>query len=554
MNSEPLPRRRLWPWLMAMLSGVLLALAFPPIELSGLIFVALAPLLWALWQYRSRRRAGLFRFLAGYLAGFVYFTMTFWWIGELGPLYEMPGLRLLPAALALYLALYPAVWAWFAGWVAGGHFHVEPVDPLAPFSRPPLLSSLRNLGIGILLAAAWTALEWVRGWLFTGFGWNGLGVALYSELALIQIAEFTGVGGPTFLVVLCNVIGVITILRLRAEIGRTRIRPHFDFALTMAVVVMVFLFGVHTLRRHGQEVPKASILRAYSVQPNTSQAAKLRGSAEDVMQSLTSIALQHQAAAQCTPPPHLVLWPEACLPGGITLEENRAFVLEMLKDVPAILLGTDDINRDGPGDDHNSVVFMLRGDVKPTRFYDKMHLVPFGEYVPLRPVFGWLPDDILNSDFLRGAESKIFDLPDPGLKIGPLICFEDTDGDLARKPVLMGAHVLINITNDGWFGRSSEPYAHLHNSVFRAVENRRPLIRCTNTGVTAEVSPVGLIEKWAEPFTESGSGLREVRYYPGATTTFYTRHGELFSKLCAALAMLAILLRLWLTRSPRKTL
>jgi len=595
------PRRRLWPWLAALASGALLVICFPPMDLSGLAFLALSPLLWALWRYRPVRRPWIFRFFAGYLCGVVYFTGCFWWIGELGPLYESEGLRFLSLGLSVYLSLYPAVWALFAGWLVGDHFHVEPPDPLKPFSRPPLLSSLRNLGIAAALAAAWTALEWVRGWLMTGFGWDTLGVALHEELALIQITEFTGVGGLSFLLVFCNAIAVITILRLRAEIGRTRLRPHFDFALTVALVVLVFLYGVRTLPRdepffpvapvpHSAKVvfprephPSGPVLRVAAVQPNIPQIWKFRrdpldpdsdpwekirditakrhlvatyGRAESVGFLWDPIWLHH-ARISVLLKPHLVVWPEAAVPLGVLrVEENIQYMEKLLEGVPALLMGTDDIGRNGPGDDHNSAALFINGTLDEERnVYDKMHLVPFGEYLPLRPLFRWLPENMQNGDFQRGTEHKVFDLPDPGVKLGPSICFEDTDGDLTRQPVLMGAQILVNVTNDGWFGKSSGSAHHLYNAIFRAVENRRPLVRACNTGMTCLVDAYGRVHQWAPLFAaypeNTAEAIHEVHYEREPRLTFYTRYGEVFSMACAAVTGLIVLVRFFLRRRKK---
>lgn len=555
------PRRRKWRWYAAALSGILLALSFPPFNVSGAIFVALAPLLAAVWLHRPVRRAGLFRFFAGYFAGLIYFTTTFWWIGELGPLYNSQGLRLLPLALAAYLALYPAIWAWFAGWLVGEHFYVEPPDPLEPFSRPPLLSSFRNLGIGIVLAAAWTALEWVRGWLMTGFGWNGLGVALHGNPHasgqpyfpyLIQIAEYTGVGGVSFMVVMCNVIGVITILRLRAEIGRTRLRPHFDFTLTIAMVVAVFAHGAYTVKKYEQPPKDAPVLRVCTIQPNISQQLKMgllpdTNPTEEIANQIANHHLWLQLGDA-----HLVLWPEAVVPGG-GLTVNKDFVDAKAAEVPALLFGTDDVNRDMVGDSYNSAALIIRGR-KDVQVYDKIHLVPFGEYLPLRSFFRWLPEEMQNEDYFAGKEPGVFELPNPGVKLAPLICFEDTDGELARQPVLRGAQVLVNLTNDAWFGHSCEPYTHLYNAIFRAIENRRPLIRSANTGISCQVDVLGRVTKWAEPFVSfASSAPANIPYAATTEITFYTRHGELFSKICAALALAALPARIWFTRRRRST-
>lgn len=545
---------RLWPWLAAALSGVLLALCFPPCDIGGLAFVALGPLLFAVWLKKPARRAGWYHFRLGYVAGLVFFTTTFSWLSQLADLFHSQMLIGLPLLLAAFLALYPAVWAWFAGWIVGEHFKPIPrPDPTEPFARPPLLLSTRNLFFSLLIAALWTALEWVRGWLLTGFGWNALGVSLHSELALIQIVEFTGVGGLSFLLVLCNAIGVITIMRLRAEIGRVRLRPHFDFSLTVALVVVVFSYGARVLLRENNRQKTepnkdVTVLRVASLQPNIPQKWKLEsGHTEEIIERLREL---HSIAALTDP--HLVLWPEAVVPGGMfSDEETNKFVLEQAAHVPALLLGTDDIDRGAPGEDHNSAALLLSGE-KSVQLYDKQHLVPFGEYLPLRWALGWIAGGLVPGDFKHGREVGLFKLKEPALTLAPLVCFEDTLGDITREPVQRGAQLLVNVTNDGWFGHTCEPEQHFANSIFRAIENRRPLIRCTNTGVTASVDAVGHVEKWLAPF-QKGFASKQIKIATHGEITFYTRHGEIFSIGCAIISAVTIFLRTLLIRRKRNT-
>jgi apolipoprotein N-acyltransferase len=532
---------RLWPWLAAAISGLLLALCFPPYDLGGLAFVGLAPLLAALWLSPRRRRHGWYLFRLGYVTGFVYFSMTFAWLGSLGPLFEANALRFLSLYLALYLALFVALWAWFTGWIAGRHFETIPApDPLAPFERPPLLLSTRNLGLGVLIAAAWTALEWMRGLGALSFGWNPLGVALHKELALIQIAEYTSVYGLSFLLVLCNVIGLVTILRVRAEIGRMRLRPHFDFSLTVALVVVVFSYGARVLMKGPPK--EATELRVVTLQPNVPQKWKLtEGHDEEIFRRLDEL---HNVFAPLKP--HLVLWPEASVPGGMLASEDvKNFVLELASRVPALLLGTDDFIRD-----HNSAVLLHQGQ-KEVVFYDKQHLVPFGEFLPFRPLLGWAVGGLVPADFKPGEEPGTFQLPEPNLSLAPLICFEDTVPALVRRPVQRGADVLINLTNDGWFGLSAGAETHFVNSIFRAVEMRRPLLRCTNTGVTASVNIFGAVDRWIDPFTQGGI-QKPVAIPRNLGLTFYAQHGDVFSLGCLTLTVIAIAARLGILRRRKR--
>jgi apolipoprotein N-acyltransferase len=522
----------------------LLALSFPPADVGGLAFVALIPLLLAVWRGRQGRGSGSFRFALGYVTGLVFFTFTFLWLSELAPLFQSKPLLGLPLLLALYLALYPALWAWFAGWIAGGHFEpVPPPDPLLPFERPVLLLSARNLGIAVLVSAAWVGLEWVRGWMISGFGWNTLGVALHTELPLIQIAEFTGVGGLSFLLVMCNAIGLITVLRVMLEIGRVCLRPHFDFALTVALVVFVFGHGVRVLTRKSDAPGKEVVLRVAAVQPNIPQPWKMDSSRSaeifERMRSLTELAILTK--------PDLLLWPEAAVPGGLLSDaDTETFVHELASAVPAMILGTDDLNRGAPGEDHNSVALLLAGS-REVQFYDKRHLVPFGEYLPLRPLLNPIAGDLVPGDFKPGREPGVFSLLHPALKLAPLVCFEDTLGELVRAQVQRGAQVLVNVTNDGWFARSSAAEQHFANSIFRTVENRRPLLRCTNTGVTASVDSFGRVERWLEPFS-MGAAARQINIPTAHGDTFYTQNGEVFSIACAILALAALITRMLLKR------
>jgi apolipoprotein N-acyltransferase len=523
---------RLWPWLAASLSGLLLALCFPPYNVGGLSFIALIPLLCAVWLSRPARRPGWYWFRLGYVAGFVFFSITFVWLSELGPLFRATPLKFLSLYLALYLALFVAFWTWFAGWIVGRHFDpIPPPDPSQPFTRPPLLLSTRNLGIAILIAAAWTSLEWMRGLGKLSFGWNPLGVALHKELPLIQIVELTGTHGLSFMLVLCNAIGLITILRLRAEIGRVRLRPHFDFSLTVALVVLVFSYGVRVMTRGA---PKETVdLRVVALQPNVPQVWKVEGGHdEEIFRRLAEL---HGLAEMLQPPPHLVLWPEASIPGGMLADQGiEKFVRDLASGVPALLLGTDDFQRD-----HNSTA-LLFPNRREIEFYDKQHLVPFGEYLPFRPLLGWAIGGLVPGDFAPGTETVVYQLPDPPLKLAPLICFEDTVGLLTRRPVQQGAHVLINITNDGWFGLSAGAEQHFINSIFRTVENRRPLLRCTNTGITASVDLFGQVDRWLKPFTMS-MRQKTLAIPTHPPSTFYTRHGEVFAATCVALSIAAIL-------------
>ncbi|MEQ1860880.1 MAG: apolipoprotein N-acyltransferase [Chthoniobacteraceae bacterium] len=494
---------------------MLLALCFPPVDRGGLVWLALTPLIAAVW-FGSKRP-----FLAGYVAGLVFFTATFQWLHALAELFQAPALFGLPLLLGAYLALYPAAWAWF----------------LARVQPQSFINSWRNLATGALAASAWTALEWVRGWMLSGFGWNGLGVALHRDLPMIQIAEFTGTLGLTWLVAFVNVMIVIIIRRIVGEIGPGFLkRVRWEFSISVSLVMLVFGFGIRRLLRE-QPAPSAS-LRIAAIQPNIPQEQKFNRAAEDeTFETLERLTLM-AAAMQ----PDLILWPEASTPRGLFADHEVFDRFEKLRAQVAspMLVGTveDDFETDQPRT-YNSALLLPAGpgpltERPPT--YRKIHLVPFGEYLPLRPLLNPIAGGLVPGDIAAGSDLTVFRVRDT--RVVALICFEDTLGDLTRRFVQRGADVLVNITNDGWFLRTCGAETHLANSVFRAVENRRPLVRCGNTGVTALVRPTGHVDRWLEPHREGFTARPlELRATP---STFYSRFGDWMGWLCGAATGLAL--------------
>lgn len=534
MMSAPAPgpfRRRLnavWPWVAAVASGAMLALCLPPWDLGGLVWFALTPLVCvSVWPEDAgaprRRRV----FLPGYLAGLIFFTTTFHWLGALGQLFEAPALFGIPPLLGAYLALYPAAWSWFFARV------LAPSAESRRFGR-----SWHNLGLGVLGASAWTALEWMRGWFLGGFSWNGLGVALHRDLPMIQIAEFTGTLGLTWLVAFVNVMIVIVVRRILGELGPGFLkRVRWEFTVSMVIVVLVFSYGIRQLLRAPGAV--TANLQIAVIQPNIPQEQKFDRAADAKSQKTLERLTLMAAALE----PDLFVWPEASTARGIFSDPGHAASLMALRRRVSkpILVGTiEDTLVEGKPRTFNSAMLIPPGakplaEQPPT--YRKIHLVPFGEYLPLRPLLGWLVGGLVPGDIDAGKEFTVFQHGTLA-EFAALICFEDTDGPLTRRFVANGADLLVNITNDGWFLRTIGMEQHLANAVLRAVENRRSLVRCGNTGVTALVRPNGSVERWLEPHRE-GFAVKavEVREAP---LTFYTRNGDWVAWLSAALTLGAL--------------
>jgi apolipoprotein N-acyltransferase len=549
--ADPMKKiTKLWPWLAAICSGLLYAACFAPFNLTWFCWIALIPLVAAVWfSGTESHRPWLRNLLLGYVAGLTFFWTVFFWLTTVTVLGWF--------VLQFYMAIYLAIWAWFCGFVRPrrkvnrataskwDQMLAQARSSAAPV-QPPWTRSTNNLRLALLLAATWTTLEWLRGWIFSGFGWNGLGVALHDSWPLIQIAEFTGVAGLSFLVAFTNVIILTTAYRLVLEARTRMMRPHFDFTVTMAGIVGLLVFGV----RATQILPPAKPLRVAAVQSNVPQTQKFDPQFTrkifDQFRRLSEIALRSN------PPPELLVWPESSMPGPVlTDQESYNFVMDLAASAETdILLGTIDEEN---GDVYNATMLVSDGGER-VQMYRKVHLVPFGEYVPGRhtvPLLARIVGDQVPGDFKAGTEHTVFTLTNHEIRVAPLICFEDTIGELTRQFVLPretgpGANLLVDVTNDGWFQHSAGSHQHLANAIFRCVETRRPMIRAANTGVTCFVNQFGRVTQ--ELRDEKGSTFAEgvlsgeVMVPTEHELTFYSRHGELFVKACAAIALIAIVL------------
>ncbi len=546
---------RLWPWPAAVATGLLLAACFPPFNQSWLAWFALGPLLAAIWfSDPNPRRRPLRNLLLGYVAGLSFFWTVFSWLTTV----TVPGWFL----LQFYMAIYFAFFGWFAGLLAPvprkparpGWARVEaptPDDPAtAELRRSPWLSSLANLRLALLIAAGWVAHEWVRSWFFTGWGWNTLGSALHENITLIQMAEYTGVAGLSFIVAFANVIALASVRRFILETKVRPMKPHYDLTLTAAVILGLFGFGLRAL----QERPPARSLRVALLQPNVPRDEKF--TVEHTQKTFDQFTRLTDLAVQGAVPPDLVVWPESAMPAPVMNDEqNHAFVVATSKRIGVdLLLGS--IHADEKGV-YNAALLVSNGG-QNIQLYRKVHLVPFGEYVPGRhtlPLLARIIGDQVPSDFAFGTEHTNFRLTGRNVLVAPLICFEDTIGELTRQFVRGGSTLLANVTNDGWFKESAGSRQHLANAVFRCVETRRPMVRSANTGVTCFIDIFGrvtqqLVDEHGSQFTE-GVLTGDVSVPLQGRTTFYLKHGEVFAHACAALTGAVLLLIIpwrWLTR------
>lgn len=556
---------RLWPWLAAISTGVLSAGCFAPFNQTWFCWIALTPLLAALWfSGTNSKRRWLRDLLLGYVAGVTFFWIVFFWLRTV----TVPGWFLVGA----YMAIYFALWSWICGALRPGlrkvrekplegleavsrrlnekyaatHGELVQVAPAAsdmpldsPARRSPWLRSTNNLRLAFLLAAVWVAQEWLRSLVLTGWGWNTFGAALHDQLAIIQIVEFTGVAGLSFLVVFTNVILLSTARRFMLETQVRPMRPHYDLTLTMAAIVGVMGFGLHALR---VQRPTKNLSVAL-VQSNVPREQKFSGEfAQAIFDKFSRLSAPSLGASAR---PDLLIWPESSMPGPVLTDEaSYKFVMDFSASAKTdLLLGTIDLD-----ETHAYNAALLVSDAgKRVQVYRKVHLVPFGEYVPGRhaiPLLARIVGDQVPDDFAFGKEHTVFHLTNEKARVAPLICFEDTIGDLTRQFVLAGANVLANVTNDGWFERSAGSQQHLANAVFRCVETRLPMVRAANTGVTCFVNEFGrvtqmLLDENGSQFTE-GVLTGEIAVPTGTEQTFYVRYGEVFAQGCVGISVLVL--------------
>ncbi|MFZ4116223.1 MAG: apolipoprotein N-acyltransferase [Chthoniobacterales bacterium] len=524
------------PWLLALLTGIAMSCTFPPYDRPGLAwvpFVAVAPLagvlLFSPLPASFGKRLGV-TFLLGFFSGSVFFLLTLEWVRCVA----WEGLVTLP----FYLALYEGVWGMFVGLV------------LRSFLEKGESSSLKNFFTACLAAASWSGLEWLRGTLFTGFGWNSFGVAFHHVISLIQIADVTGVSGLSFLGVMTGCSMAIASRRFVDEIRQRKIttplrmRPHGDLLVTLLVIVMVVAYGLHEMLA---PVPPQKRIRVAAIQGNISQNHKWdRAFEESIMETYC-----RESRAALALHPDLIVWPEAATPRPLLYDQKTFLRLEELLEQSEtdFLIGSLHYEEE-PQRDYNAAILLNTKElpgIPKIQYYAKSHLLPFGEYIPFRksfPLFQWIIGDRILGDFDAGPGPKLLLLSHQEIKVAPLICFEDTLGNLVRQFALLGAQGFINMTNDGWFGHSAASKQHLVNALFRSVETKLPMLRVANTGVTCLIDRFGRVARqlhdgYGNTFFE-GMMVAEWSLPENPPHTFYARHGDIFAEGCLGVMLLSI--------------
>ena len=531
-------------WAMAVLSGVLQVLPFPiagpvPVWRTAFCWVALVPMLIALTGKDATKRP--LRVIEGaalgYCSGFIWYFGNCYWIYRTmhfyGGLTEPVAAGIL-ALFCLYLGLYHALFGALVAAVRRSRLGVRGALLLSPF--------------------AWVAVELARARI-TSFPWDPLGIAQVDNALLTHLAPWTGAYGLSFVIAAVNALWLTRITVKERRFTRA--------ILTVAGIVIVALYLV-LARRVQEPTDKDTSATAILVQENleVGAAAAETGPPLTVPQELDAysaltlhpdldycLGIPELASTKCTrvtsgartitasPPTDMIIWPEA--PNEF-LERDRDFRKAMSSLAHAagapIIVGTIGIDAD-PGverryDQYNSADF-ITPDGSLVGRYDKMHLVPFGEYTPYKRLFffaGSLLQDV--GLFDAGKRRTVF--PTGGHTYGTFICYESVFGDEIRQYANLGADVLVNISDDGWYGDTSAAWEHLNMVRMRAIENHRWVLRATNTGVTASIDPYGRVVMAAPRHIRTS--LR-VGFDYERDVTFYAAHGDLFAYFCSLITL-----------------
>jgi len=485
---------------LALVSGILLGLAFPKFGMGWLAAFALVPLLVAIHPPGSRPEAARTprrAFRLGYLTGFAFFLILLHWIPRLPrenvtiPYAMIPALFLVCAYLALYPALAAAVSAWLAR---------------------------RGVPIALSFPAAWTLLEALRGTGIFGFPWGSLGYALAPFPHVIQFASVTGLWGVTLWLVAIN--GVV-----HAYLGMDWSRG--KAWLTGGLFLLLAAPYLHGRAVLGGAEP-ATAIRVGMVQPNIGKNKwdrAVRDSLVEVLLVQTELLVRESFGEE----PDLILWPETAIPARLPREPVVRFRVESMIDTLGIPLLAGFPDGEPLAEDSyrftNSAALVLPEEGMVGR-YDKRHLVPFSEHFPFPLLQRY---DFGQSNFSRGEDPGYFD--QIGVPFGVLICFESIFPGQARELTNMGARFLVNITNDQWFGDSAAPSQHFYMNVLRAVENGVGIARAANTGISGIIDSHGFVRDRSGTFVQQ----RLVAAVPlGEGDTVYRRFGNWVLWLCGA--------------------
>ncbi|MGB7171129.1 MAG: apolipoprotein N-acyltransferase [Acidobacteriaceae bacterium] len=531
VSARPVRASLRLPILLAFVSSVLLDFCFPvagplPPWRGILAWFALVPLLWALLapaqaaHPHDLRRAAFI----GWLSGLLWYILNCYWIYQTMVLYgHLPAIggAFMVVAFSAILGLYFGLFGLLLALIR---------------RRLGLISAL------VLAPFLWTALELAAARI-TSVPWDQLGYAQVDNLFLTHLAPWTGVYGLSFVLVGVNALFTGALLATA--------RPRLVLAVSGVLLVAILQPGSFV---EGPPSPTSDY--AVLLQPNINVAAEdattwpglqWNGQLSWILQQdartctpafdgLPTLAHPPAAPAECaqnTPPPGIILWPETA--SWFQSDQPRTLdAMQTLATAAHAPLIVGMLGHDSQGFYNSGVFVNSSGSVQGR--YDKIHLVPFGEYIPYRQLFFFAPKLTHQlEDLQRGTRRTVFHAD--GHTFGLFICYESVFADEIRHFALNGAQVLVNISDDGWYGDTSAPWQHLNMTRMRAIENHRWLLLDTNSGVTTVIDPRGRVTLSVPRHTLTSL---VARFGYRTDLTFYTRHGDLFAYLCGAIVLAAL--------------
>jgi apolipoprotein N-acyltransferase len=503
----------------AVTSGILLILSFPSFDYYPLAWIAIVPLLVTLLGKNTGAS-----FILGMITGFVYFLGTVYFVshsmhfyGNLSVFVSVIILILLCIYLSVYIGLFSAFFNY-----------------ISETSRVPAL---------FVAPVLWVSLEYLRTYALTGFPWALIGYSQYKFISLIQISDMTGVYGVSFLVAALNGAFFDVAVSWPKRTGQMPLFGRWPMTVGIGVLALLLLASViYGMGKLKNEFNTAQFVKASVVQGNIAQGIKWDSRfRSEVIETYKRLTLTASSAD-----PDIIIWPESAMP--FTFGNNKALtgeIIEFQKSIGVHLLFGSNTVKSVNRMSNSAVLLSPEGNVMSV--YDKIHLVPYGEYVPLRSVLPFVNKLTAGiGDFIPGKEPSVMETP--FAKIGNLICFEIIFPGLVRKFADRGANMLITITNDAWFGRTSAPYQHFSMAVFRAVENRVPIARAANTGISGFIDSKGRIINQSDIFNET---VLTEKLSLGNKKSFYTMYGDVFAWFCIVSAVILILNRVFASNIRR---
>ncbi|MFA5264967.1 MAG: apolipoprotein N-acyltransferase [Opitutaceae bacterium] len=498
---------------------LLTVVSFPPFNVPEFAYAFAAPAV--LWAYRRPA----FKLFAWTVLG----ANAVAWIVILSWLHHVTWVG--TALLGSIVGLWIGVWYLAAWWL---------------MPRLPGRGILARITAVFGLAALWVLIEWTRTWLLSGFPWLTLSVSQWQRVSILQIAAYTGGAGVSFVLIAMNTAFAAYAHRLLFEgkpgLGR---RSQEFFACLFLLVVCVPLHVQETFNRYRFTVPLGRIAM---VQPYIPQSVKWDNSEA---QSILGI-IEKSTLSAARSRPDLVLLPEATTPFAIKGDEQiRTWTESLVKKAKVpVMLGSMAVENAGSPSEawYNGAFYVTPSSGLQPAYYAKRHLVPFGEFVPFRPILGWLEKVVpVGGDFQPGLSPQpiVVSMKGRAVPFGPLICYEDIFPQLAVESVRAGAEVLVVLTNDAWYGESAAATQHAAHSVIRAIETRRSVIRCGNNGWSGWIDEFGCIRAVVADddgriFVRANGTIEVTRDFRWVgKQSFYVMHGDWFILVCLALTALA---------------